>query len=237
MELNIFNQSLTPMVVFVSNQKFDNSQLLDMIKPKDILAKIAYDHYWKKKTQQDINSDLTNYIRLRTKSLMECIGRCQNSGDKVQMNNINRVPEWGYVFQIRYSDNKASLYIAMIPIMGFFVENDTYLVSVFNIYWFDLDPAPPTTTHDEASQILNVEYRDPGRPLSEYLLDWKPDFDNKPKEPWLFFGLVLIMLLVVILAIIGAFFVIYHTTKQVTNHVNKNVTLYTDKKEKQVEYL
>lgn len=237
MELNIISQSNYPAVVFVSNQWFDDSQLLDMIKPKEILSKIAYDYYWKKKSQLDINKYTTNYIRIRSKSLLECIGEFQGQGSIVQMNNLVRVPEWCYIFQIRYSDSKASLYVASIPVMGLYAENDSYLISVYNINWFDVGPADVTTAHDEASQILTIGYYDPGHQLSGYAVDWRPEIPQSSNEPWLFFGLLLIFLVVILVLVVGSFFVIFHTNKKVVYESTNITKNYVKQEEARSEYL
>lgn len=237
MELNIISQSYHPAVVFVSNQWFDGSQLLDMINPKEILAKAAYDYYWRKKTEQDINKYVTNYLRLRSKSLLECIGKCQGQNSSVQMNNLVRVPEWCYIFQVRYANDKASLYLASIPVMEIFTRNDSYLISVYDINWFDTGPVNVTTSHDEASQLLTIGYYDPGHSLSEYLVDWKPGTPQDPKEPWLFFGLLLIFLVVILAVVVGSFFVIFHTSKKVVYESTNITKNYVKEEEARSEYL
>lgn len=238
MELNIISQSYHPAVVFVSNQWYSDTQLLDMINPKEILAKAAYDYYWRKKSEQDINKYVMNYVRLRSKSLLECIGKCESQNSSVQMNNLVRVPEWCYIFQVRYdNNNKASLYIASIPVMGIFARNDSYLISVYNINWFDTGPVNVTTSHEEASQILNIGYYDPGHPISEYLVDWKPGTPQESKEPWLFFGLLLIFLIVILVVVVGSFFVMFHISKKVVNESTNIIKQYVKQEEKRSEYL
>lgn len=231
MELNIINQSNYPIVALVSQHFFSNNELLEMIQPKQLMTKIAYDHYWEKKYPNQANNDLSQHLISQTNSLMMNVGRCPSTGDQVQLLNVNQVPSWGYIFYIKYENNRANLVVCRIPILRIFEENDTYLVSVYNIAYQAI-PGGYTESHNEASQILNVSYSDPGQEICSVEADWVPKIqDSKSNQPWIMSVVLLILVFLLIAILVASFFVLYNISKKVSYTVNKRNVIVTQEKE------
>lgn len=229
MELNFTNNTTRSIIVFASKILYTQQQLLDLIGPVEILKKAGYDYYWKKNDQESINSYFSNYVRTRTGSVMQFLGRCQKQGDSVHMVNVQEIPDWFYVFYLDYVNNEDTcLYYDMIPVRSIFSYNDTYVISVYNIE-YSLGPHELSQQNDEVNQVLSVQIQSPSTKLSTFQLDWQPKPESQGKEPIVFVSLVLIMLAVVIIVMSASFYVIYNIQKKVVHHIDKHTNQYVPK--------
>lgn len=223
MEFTITNKSVNPIAVYVSQLDLTNEKLTELIMPSDMLKKVAYDYYWNKSSKQNLNTYMANYLASRSTSIFQYLGRCQNTDDFVELTNVEHVPDFGYVFYLTHTNNTSSLNVAKIPIRLLYSRNNTYLISVYNIN-FNIDPTGINQTHDELNRVLTIDYSVPGDTLSTFEIDWKPATGGSSREPWLFAGLVLIMVILFIIIIAASFYVVYSINKTVIHRVSKNIT-------------
>ena len=237
MELNFTNQKNKSIIVFASKVLYTPDQILDLVQPMEILKKAGYDYYWKKNSQENINSYFSNYVRSRTGSTLEFLGRCPGQGDSVHMVNVQEVPDWFYIFYIDYTgDGDTCSYYSTVPIKSIFAYNDTYVISVYNIQ-YSIGPYDMSQQNDEVNQVLTVQYRAPSNKLSTFQLDWKPKLGNQGKEPIIFTILVLIMIIIVIIVLSASFYIIYQIEKKVVHHTDKYTTNHIPEEKPQQLFL
>lgn len=225
MQFSVINNTLNNIGVFYSNLDYDSKQLNNMINPGEILKKVAYDHFWHSRE----NDEWVNHINYTMKPYLHYNGFAKPS-NKVDIYNINHVPEYLYVFYVQKDDKKVSLRYYKVQAKYYFTLYNTSAIYQYNItindghdgksYHHDV-----TGTNDNGT--LTVDYYGYSLPLNYQSVDWLPLVQEyKDNHSWQFPLILLVFVLLIIVAIIitAAVFAkpALEYVKHVTNEISNN---------------
>jgi len=243
MELNIINQSIQQIVVFASNELFKYDKVATIIKPNDILKKIAYAYYWKQQPTVDTFKILQNYLNYKLQNSMTYLGVAPDESNMVQMLNVNNVPEYIYIFYTILQDDKktTSLNMVTIPSRYYFTKYDTYAISNYTILYIYNKTIPAVANADEVNQTLKISYTSVGDEVASYIIDWTPNLPDTTcptcDKNWMMPLLFLLFLIIIFAVIFGVFKIMYKESKNIVYNVSKKNTVLTEKKEVPKEQL
>jgi hypothetical protein len=232
MELNISNKSENNIIVFGGQKLITDATILKMLKPQDMLQRVAYDYYWYNRSTYD----LSNFLQHRLSGVLQYCGEAAPNAI-IQLPNVVQPIEYFYVFYLTYSDNSSVLNLATIPARLYYSYVENYTISIFNINYA---PVPrtgnqfePSYDVDEVNQILNLTVTNPGSVIDSIQLDWKPkipgfDEDGGHWKHPLIYLVFIIILIIAIVVCIGATFAL---TGKIIFVLKKETTEYTKKEE------
>lgn len=221
MQFTINNGSSNSLCVFHSNRNYTDSQLVKMIRPDDLLQKMAFDYYWYKKQ----NDDLANYLINQLNPYVQYYGTALPGAD-VQVFNVNRVPEYLYVFFPVLVNNTAQLWYYQISSKTYFSQFDTFSVYQYTISITDQAETPVIVSeNDETQGLLYITYTGTPIQLSFQKLAWQPEVNLNGTNhiAWQAPLLVFLFVIFIMIAIVITFAVAMKTINTSTYHITKNI--------------
>ena len=216
MQFTITNNCEYPICVFSSREKYSSRQLENMIKPKEVLKKVIYDHYW--------HNHLTDDWVLQVQKIVPSMTYYgySDSTDSIEVYNINRVPEYIYAFFVQIIDKKVTLLYHLIPAKKFFNEYNDMAIYQYKLRIRDGDHEA-ISVGDPNTGALIVDYFSIGREIDNQVLEWMPSMEQSSSHTWLIPLLGLIFILCAIFAIVIVFMITLRQPNSVTKFISNRV--------------
>lgn len=218
MQFSVLNQCDYGFGVFHSNILYTPKQLSKIIAPQDVLKKTINDHAWR----NDHTDDWINRIRQNTQPYLQFSGFATPS-NSVDIYNLTRVPQYLYVFYIRLTDKKVTLWYHLVDARNYFSQYDYMAVYQFTISVHNAPSPRIVAESDENTGTLFIKYYDPGMQLDQQNVDWIPPTLTTGDE-WKFPLITLLLIIIMIVGIIIAFAALYRGATHVTKNYTNNIT-------------
>jgi hypothetical protein len=220
MQFSVTNQCPYTIYAFHSNILYDATQLGRIINPRDVVKKAAYEYFWNSVTDDSI----VHQIRNTTNPYMQFIGLARPDGE-VDMFNMARIPQYLYVFFMKFSDKKAELWYHLVDAKEYFNQYDTMAVYQY-IISMNTSPEPNVVAEsDENTGTLLVKYYDPGQQIEIQKVDWVPTLTASSNE-WQYPLVVLFIIILMIVGIVVGAAVLFSPNNKTINYVTNHSENY-----------